>query len=137
MKRFLITLLTVLTAAMCLFAVACKKSDAPVVGTYKLVRVTMDNGREQREYDTASPVVTMNSFILELKDNYKWNMTIMLPGINETEKGAWKDDNGNYSLHEDKDDPVIYLTYLRTNPDRLQFNMYEDGWAMAVELVKV
>ena len=137
MKRISITLLTVLAAFTLLFAAACKKSDAPVVGTYKLVKVIMDNGRELKEYDTSSPVVTTDSFILEIKDNYKWKMTVLLPGINETENGTWKDYNGNYSLHEDKDDPVINLTYLRTNPDQLKFNIYEDGWAMAVTLVKV
>ncbi len=135
MKRISITLLSVLAAFTLLFAVACKKSDAPVVGTYKLVRVVMDNGRELKEYDTSSPVVTMNSFILEIKDNYKWNMTIMLPGINETENGTWKDNNGSYSLHEDKDDPVIYLTYISSG--ELTFNMSENGWAMAVTLIKV
>ncbi len=135
MKRISITLLSVLAAFTLLFAVACKKSDAPVVGTYKLVSVTMDNGREQKSYDTTSPVVTINSFILEIKDNYKWNMTITLPGVTETEHGTWKDNNGSYSLHEDKDDPVIYLTYISSG--ELTFNMSENGWAMTVTLIKV
>ena len=57
----------------------------------------------------------------------------MLPGISDTEDGIWKDDNGSYSLIEDKEDPAIALI---SDGGTLKFNINEDGYLMAVTLIK-
>lgn len=71
--------------------------------------------------------------MLEVKSDYKWKMKINLPGVDETEDGKWKDNNGSYTLEEDKDE-IIHLTF---KDNTLNFQMSEDGWVMNVTLKKV
>lgn len=133
MKKFATSVLLAAAVLLCVFAAACAKSDAPVVGTYKLVTVTMSNGRDTRVYPQDSELVSENSFVLEIRSDYKWKMTVSLPGVNETEDGKWTENNGAYALEEDKDE-VIHLT---VNGSELNFQMNEDGWLMNVTLKKV
>lgn len=128
----LILVATILLVSLSLFACT---SDSPVVGTYKLVTVYLDNGQQQKSYsaDETNPAVNANSFTLELKDNYKWTMNIMLPGLSEQEDGKWTKKGNLYTLHEDKDDPVIELTF---NGDLVNFIMSENGYVLRVTLIK-
>ena len=135
MKKFIFIVSTVVIVLFSVFAFGCKKSDDQIVGKYYLVSVTANNGTVSKffaAYDS-DPTVTENSFVLEIKDNYKWKMNIMLPGISETEDGKWAIENGRYVLKEDKDDPVITVNF---SDNRLTFNMSEDGYVMAVTLIK-
>lgn len=134
MKKFSILILVVMILVVALSLVACT-SKSPVVGTYKLASVYMDNGTQKVTYsaDGTNPAVNSNSFTLELKKNYSWNMNIMLPGLTEHEDGKWTEDNNAYALHEDKDDPVIELTF---NGDKVSFTMSENGYILNVTLVK-
>lgn len=116
---------------------ACGTSNAPIVGTYKLVSVYMSNGTATNSYvagDAANPLVTENSFVLKINKNYKWTMNIQLPGVTETEDGKWTDDNGTYTLKDDHDDPEIELT---CKDNQVSFTMSEDGYTMNVVLKKV
>ncbi len=135
MKKWFFAVTLAVVALLGVFAFGCKKSDASVVGTYYLVTVTADNGTAPKVYsaDGTNPSVTKNSFVLNIKDNYKWDMNIMLPGITETEDGKWEDKNGSYNLIEDKDEPVIPLTY---NDGILEFTIAENGYILSVKLSK-
>lgn len=134
MKKISIVLLTIMVLTVTLSLFACT-TNSSVVGTYKLVTVYMDNGTNQQTYsaDGTNAAVTANSFTLELKNNYKWNMNIMLPGLAEHEDGTWTEDNNVYALHEDRDDPVIELTF---NGDMVSFIMSENDYVLNVTLVK-
>lgn len=135
MKKYLFIIAAFAVAALCSLFCGCKKSDAPVVGTYYLVTVTADNGVNRNTYtaDGSDSLITGNSFVLEIKDNYRWNMNIVLPGIIEHEDGKWEDKNGVYRLIEDKDEPAIVLSY---EDGTLKFTMAEDGYILSVTLAK-
>lgn len=126
----LVAMILVASLSLC----ACT-SKSPVVGTYKLVSVYMDNGQQQKSYsaDGTNPAVNANSFTLELKNNYRWNMNIMLPGLTEQEDGKWTEKGNVISLQEDKDDPAIELTF---NGDIVEFIMSENGYVLNVTLIK-
>lgn len=134
MKKVSALILVAMILIVSLSLFACT-SNSPVVGTYKLASVYMDNGRQQKSYvvDGTNPAVNANSFTLELKNNYKWTMNIMLPGLSEHEDGKWTEKGNFYFLHEDKDDPVIELTF---NGDLVEFVMSEDGYVLNVTLIK-
>ena len=136
MKKTVFIVSAALVALFCALICACKQSDAAIVGNYRLFTVSGDNGVNKFEYyaDGRDKLINENSFTLEIKSNYKWKMNIMLPGISETEDGTWKDENGTYSLIEDKDDPEIVLS---VNDGTIKFNIVEDGYLMAVTLIKV
>ncbi|MCM1195179.1 MAG: hypothetical protein NC099_06090 [Corallococcus sp.] len=134
MKKIALFLTVMVLATSCALFCACT-SDAPIVGTYKLYNVVMTNGTTQNVYlvGGVDSVVTENSFVLTVKNNYKWNMSINLPGVDETEDGRWAEKNGGYVLKEDRDDPDVELTL---NNDVLTFSFNEDGWYMLVTLIK-
>ncbi len=134
MKKVSVLILVVMLSVVCLSLIACT-SDSPVVGTYKLVSVYMDNGREQKNFvaDGTNPSVTENSFTLVLKKNYRWTMNIMLPGLTEQEDGKWTEDDDAYALIEDRDEPEIALTF---NGDIVNFTMSDNGYVMNVTLIK-
>ena len=134
MKKFSIVLLTIMVLTLTLSLFACT-TNSSVVGTYKLVSVYMDNGTTQQSYsaDGTNAAVNANSITLELRNNYKWDLNIMLPGIAEHEDGTWTEDNNVYALHEDRDDPVIELTF---NGDMVSFMISENGYVLNVTLVK-
>lgn len=136
MKKAIFSVVAAMAALVLVFVCGCGKSEAPVVGSYKLVSVEGSNGINKFSYkaDGSDSLITENSFTLQMKDNYKWDMNIALPGISEHEDGDWKDENEVYSLHEDRDDPVIPLTFDGT---LLKFTFNEDGYLMAVVLMKV
>lgn len=135
MKKYFLSFVFAAVTVFCVLACGCAKSDSPMVGKYYLVTVTADNGSGAKTYsaDGSNPLVTKNSFTLELKDNYRWDMLIVLPGINEAEDGKWEENNGVCVLKEDKDDPEITLNY---NDGTVTFNITEDGYNMVATLSK-
>ncbi len=134
MKKASLLILAVVISIVSLSLFACT-SDSPVVGTYKLVTVYMDNGLQQKTYsaDGTNTSVNGNSFTLELKNNYRWTMNIVLPGLSEHEDGKWTEKDNVCSLHEDRDDPAIELTF---NGDLVNFIMSENGYVLNVTLIK-
>lgn len=135
MKKITIIALCVVMVASCFVMCACT-SDEPIVGTYKLVDVVMDNGTTNKSYHVGDDaLITENSVVLNIKDNYRWSLSIQLPGVSETESGVWTGDNGNYALKEHRyDDDQIYLTYTG---DTVNFILSEDGYLMNITLTKV
>lgn len=135
MKKTVFIVTAAVVVLFCVLICGCKQSDAEIVGNYKLYTVSGSNGVKEFTYysDGRDPLINENSFTLEIKSNYKWKMNIMLPGISDTEDGIWKDDNGSYSLIEDKEDPAISLIL---DGGTLKFNINEDGYLMAVTLIK-
>ena len=134
MKKLILTAV-IIASVFCALICGCGRSDSQLVGTYYLVMVTADNGSGEKTYtsDGSNRGVTKKSFILEIKDDYRWDMIISLPNIEETERGRWKEKDGVCYLKEDWDDPEIILNY---NNGIVTFDINEDGYALSVMLSK-
>ena len=134
MKKLILTAVMIASIFFVLIC-GCGRSDSKLVGTYYLVTVTADDGSGEKIYtsDGSNRGITKKSFILEVKDNYRWDMIISLPDIEETEHGRWKEKEGACYLKEDWDDPEIVLRY---NNGIVTFEMNENGYAMSVTLSK-
>lgn len=97
MKKFLTTVCTAVTIALLavLFAACGAKS---YVGTYKFASMSMTSEGMSMEYtagqDFMGVTITEDAYVLEVKEDGTFTMSMNMMGMSESMSGTWKEEGG-------------------------------------------
>lgn len=126
MKKFLTTVCTAVTIALLavLFA-ACGAKSYP--GTYKFASMSMSGNGVSMEYtagqDFMGVTITEDAYVLEVKEDSTFTMSVNMMGETSTMSGTWKEEGGKMIMTaEDGSDQTATL-----NGNKLTMESTVDG----------
>lgn len=134
-KTVKVIFVVIATLVLCVIMAACN-AQTKFVGTYKFQAMSMQQGATTITIKVNEPVLGLMTYsedaiVLTVTDDGNFELKMDIYGINDSQKGTWRVEEGNLVLTIDDEDVIATLA-----GGVLSFTETEAGATMKMELKK-